>query len=162
MLVWVDLLDPTLEEKEGLERLLGIGIPSREEMEEIEISSRLYQENGVAFMTAIVPANTDGDDPEIAPVTFILAASRLVTVRFHEPRAFQTFLARAEKAPTGCDTGEGVLIALLEAIVDRLRMFSSGPRAISTPFPGRSFSVLALRQAELGFPANSRGNRSKR
>ena len=89
-------------------------------MEEIEISSRLYVENGAYFMTATLPAQADGDHPMMSPVTFVLAGNRLVTVRYHEPRAFQTFPLRAEKADIGCTSGETILIALLEAIVDRL------------------------------------------
>ena len=58
--------------------------------------------------------------PIMSPVTFVLAGNRLVTVRYHEPRAFQTFPMRAEKADIGCTSGETILIALLEAIVDRL------------------------------------------
>jgi magnesium transporter len=118
--VWIDLIQPTDEEEATLESELGIGIPTREEMEEIEISSRLYTEAGASFMTAILPAHADGDEPEMQPVSFILSDSRLITVRYHEPRAFTTFPVRAEKVPMGCETGEGVLIALLEAIVDRL------------------------------------------
>jgi magnesium transporter len=117
---WIDLVDPTAEEEEELERRLGINIPTREEMEEIEISSRLYQEDGAAFMTATLPAQTDGDDPQIAPVTFVLAGQRLITVRYHEPRAFKTFPIRSEKVATGCEDGETILISLLEAVVDRL------------------------------------------
>jgi magnesium transporter len=49
-----------------------------------------------------------------------LAGDRLVTIRYHEPRAFQTFPMRAEKADTGCTDGENILVALLEAIVDRI------------------------------------------
>ena len=119
-LVWIDLFDPTKEEETELEKKLAIGIPTRDEMEEIEISSRLYNEDGAIFMTAILPAHADGDDPEMQPVSFILSNDRLVTVRYHEPRAFKTFPIRAEKVPMGCQTGEGVLIALLEAVVDRL------------------------------------------
>ncbi len=119
-LVWVDLISPTHEEEKELEKSLGIDLPTKEEMEEIEISSRLYHENGAAFMTAILPARADGDDPDMQPVTFVLTETRLVTIRYHEPRAFTTFPMRAEKVPMGCETGEGVLIALLEAIVDRL------------------------------------------
>jgi magnesium transporter len=118
--VWADLLEPSKEEEAAIETWLGIGIPTREEMEEIEISSRLYVEDGVSFMTATLPAHTDGDNPVMAPVTFVLAGSRLVTVRYHEPRAFKTFPMRAEKAATGCTTGETILVGLLEAIVDRL------------------------------------------
>ena len=118
--VWIDLIVPTEEEETSLEALLSIDIPTKEDMEEIEISSRLYQDNGAVFMTAILPAQAEGNDPQIAPVTFVLAGQRLITVRYHEPRAFHTFATRAEKAASGYETGEGVLLALLEAIVDRL------------------------------------------
>ena len=119
-LVWIDLVNPTNAEENDLEKRLGIDIPTKEEMEEIEISSRLYSEDGASFMTATLPAQADDDDPQMHPVTFVLAGEQLITVRYHEPRAFQTFAIRAEKVPMGCETGEGVLVALLEAIVDRL------------------------------------------
>ena len=118
--VWIDLLGPTKDEEDAVERLIGIGIPTREEMEEIEISSRLYVEDGAFVMTATLPAHADGDRPEMLPVTFVLSGTRLVTVRYHEPRAFQTFPLRAEKADMGCTSGETILVSLLEAIVDRL------------------------------------------
>ncbi len=118
--VWADLLSPTKDEEAIVEEWIGAGVPTREEMEEIEISSRLYFEDGAFFMTATLPANTDGDDPLMSPVTFVLAGKRLITIRYHEPRSFQTFPQRAEKAATGCTTGETILIGLLEAIVDRL------------------------------------------
>ena len=119
-IVWIDLMNPSSADEDDLEARLGIDIPTREEMEEIEISSRLYTEGDASFMTAILPSNADGDDPIMAPVSFVLADNRLITVRYHEPRAFHTFPIRAEKAPVGCRTGEDVLVALLEAIVDRL------------------------------------------
>lgn len=119
-LVWVDLVRPSDDEEARLEDELGIEIPTRDEMEEIEISSRLYQENGAVFMTAILPAHADGDEPDMQPVSFVLSCQHLITVRFHEPRAFQTFSQRAAKVAMGGETAEGVLIALLEAVVDRL------------------------------------------
>lgn len=119
-IVWIDLVGPSKDEEARLEALLGVDLPTKEEMEEIEISSRLYNEDGAAFMTALLPAHADGDDPEMHPVSFVLVADRLVTIRYHEPRAFRTFPLRAEKVPLGCETGEGVLIALLDVIVDRL------------------------------------------
>ena len=118
--IWVDLITPTREEEELLERELGVDIPAREEMEEIEVSSRLYYEESAAFMTATLPARTDTDDLLMAPVTFVLFSDKLITVRYHEPRAFKTFPQRAAKVGLGCTNGEAVLTALLEAIVDRL------------------------------------------
>ncbi|MGQ5702203.1 magnesium/cobalt transporter CorA [Sandaracinobacteroides sp. A072] len=119
-LLWIDLLQPEDAEETGLEKKLGIDIPTLEEMAEIEISSRLYNENGAAYMTALLPANADGDTPDMNAVTFILKGDLLITVRYHDPRAFQTFRQRVEKNDMGCSSGEDVLIALLDAIVERL------------------------------------------
>jgi magnesium transporter len=118
--VWADLMQPTREEEHAVEQWLGVCVPTREEMSEIEISSRLYVENGSAFMTATLPSGTEGDHTELSPVTFVLSGGKLVTIRYHEPRAFATFPVRAEQADTGCRSGETILMALLEAIVDRL------------------------------------------
>lgn len=118
--VWFDLLTPTREEEAIVEQALGIGVPLREEMEEIELSSRLYYEDGAAYMTATLPALTDTDEPHLAPVTFVLTGERLVTVRYHEPHAFLTLATRAQRIAMGCNNGESILTALLEIQVDRL------------------------------------------
>ena len=119
--VWVDLLNPTKDEDILVERALSLAIPTREEMDEIEASSRLYQEAGAHYMTAVVLHQTivPNEPPISTPVTFILAGSRLVTVRYAEPRAFQLFITRAQKKDTACMSGTAVLVGLLESIIDR-------------------------------------------
>jgi magnesium transporter len=118
--VWADLVGPTKDEEDAIERWVGVGIPTRDEMEEIEISSRLYAENGAYFMTASLPAHSGEDGHTMGPVSFVLAKGKLITVRYHEPRAFQTFPMRAESVDLNCTDGHAILVALLEAIVDRL------------------------------------------
>jgi magnesium transporter len=118
--VWFDLVDPDAAEEAAVGRLLGFAVPTREEMEEIEESSRLYRENGAAFMTALLPAGSETGSVTQGPVTFVLTGERLVTVRYHDPKAFQSFPARAEKVALGCTNGETVFLALLDAVVDRL------------------------------------------
>ncbi len=71
-----------------MERLAGIAVPTREDMQEIEISSRLYIENGARYMTATLMCQSDTDIPRTTAVTFILAGHRLVTVRYDDPKAF--------------------------------------------------------------------------
>jgi magnesium transporter len=89
-------------------------------MEEIEISSRLYAEDGAYFMTASLLSGADTEVPKMAPVTFVLSGRRLLTIRYSEPKPFRSFPQRAEKAATGCTGGDTILLALLEAVVDRL------------------------------------------
>jgi magnesium transporter len=116
---WIDLLRPTPEEETLVERSLGIELPTHEEMQEIEPSSRLYQENGALFLTASVVSGADGAHPESTPVTFILTGQRLVTIRYAEPRSFATFAAHAARQPGLCASGPVALVGLLEAVVDR-------------------------------------------
>ncbi|MBP7241102.1 magnesium transporter CorA family protein [Amaricoccus sp.] len=118
--VWIDLLAPDDEEEALVERLLGIDVPTLEEMVEIEDSSRLYHVDGAAFVTATLPVRAGAGRPTATPVTFILAGARLVTVRYDTPRAFETFPLRAERLDLGCADGETVLLALLDAVIERL------------------------------------------
>jgi magnesium transporter len=119
--IWIDLMNPTKEEDRFVEEALSITVPTREEMAEIEASSRLYQEGGAYYMTAVLMHQQDWlvDPPAPTPITFILAGHRLVTVRYAEPRAIQIFLNRAQKKDASCVSGPAVLVALLEAIIDR-------------------------------------------
>jgi magnesium transporter len=117
--VWIDLLNPGKEEERFVEQRLGLLVPTREEMAEIEASSRLYQESGAHFMTATILHQTETPDPQATTITFILTENRLLTVRYAEPKAFSLFLGRAAKHDAACDTAMAVLLGLLEAIIDR-------------------------------------------
>jgi magnesium transporter len=116
---WIDLLNPAPEEERRIEQLTGIEVPTREEMAEIEVSSRLYAEHGAHFMTANVIYAVETPDPRNTAITFILTGSQLITVRYAEPRAFPLFLNRANKGDAVCDSPVSIMIGILEAIIDR-------------------------------------------
>jgi len=118
--VWLDLVSPTPEEDAFVEKFLGISIPTRAEMREIEPSSRLYQENGAYYMTAFVVVNIEEPNPVNSAVTFILSGNRLVTVRYIETKAFPMFLQRVERGEVGCATGGSVLVGLLDTLIHRM------------------------------------------
>jgi magnesium transporter len=118
--VWIDLLAPTREEELLIEAALAIELPTREEMREIEISSRLYQENGAMFMTANVLTHVDAGNPETEPMTFILVGQRLVTIRYANPLPFRSFAVQVQRQPGLADTGDVALASLLDAIIDRV------------------------------------------
>jgi magnesium transporter len=117
--VWIDLVKPTAEEDKAVERLAGIAVPTREDMQEIEISSRLYVENGARYMTATLMCGTDTGTPRITPVTFILANHRLVTVRYDLPKPFMLVENKLARSCAPGITGETVLLELLDAVIDR-------------------------------------------
>ena len=117
--VWVDLVHPTGAEDKAVERLAGIAVPTREDMQEIEISSRLYIENGARYMTATLMCQSDTDMPRTTAVTFILTGHRLVTVRYDTPKPFPLVENKLARACAAGITGEMVLMELLDAVIDR-------------------------------------------
>ena len=117
--VWIDMVKPTSEEDRAVERLAGIAVPTREDMQEIEISSRLYIENGARYMTATLMCHSDTDMPRTTAVTFIVAGHRLVTVRYDIPKPFALVEHKLARSCVPGITGEMVLMELVDAVIDR-------------------------------------------
>ena len=116
---WVDLNQPSRPEELAAEAFLKASLPTREEAQEIEFSSRFYAEDGAVFMTASLLTGIDIDKPALVPLTLAVAGDRIVTLRYEELRAQKQFLARASKPGSGCVSTPGVFFGLIEAIVDR-------------------------------------------
>jgi magnesium transporter len=118
--VWIDLLNPTAAEEQAVEAALRLEVPTREEMQEIESSSRLYREEEVLFLTANFLFGADGGELGSTPITFVLASQTLVTLRYATPKAFASFALRCQKSPGLVATPDAVMLHLFEQIVDRL------------------------------------------
>lgn len=119
-LLWADLVEPTLDEERAIERFLGVEVPTREEMKEIEASNRLYEEDGALYMTLTVVTKIDTERPETTAITFMLAKNRLITLRYVDPLPFRKFIAYAERHASTCGSAHLVLSGLLESIVERI------------------------------------------
>jgi magnesium transporter len=119
--VWIDLLTPTPEEERQVQEALRLEIPTREEMQEIESSSRLYKEEDTLFLTAPFLYGVEGGELGSTAITFVLGNSALVTVRYATPKAFAVFSARCQRTPVQLlTTPDGVMLHLFEQVVDRL------------------------------------------
>jgi magnesium transporter len=118
--LWADLVEPTLEEERAVERFVGVEVPTREEMKEIEASSRLYEEDGALYMTLTVVTKIDTERPETSAITFMLAKGRLITLRYVDPLPFRKYIAYAERHASTCGSALVVLTGLLESIVERI------------------------------------------
>src|SRR6186713_678731 len=117
--VWIDLISPTVSEDKMVEELVGVAVPTREEMQEIEVSSRLYVENGARYMTATLMCQSDTATPKTTAVTFILAGHKLVTVRYDEPKPFALITNKLARACAPTVSGESIMMDLLDAVIDR-------------------------------------------
>lgn len=134
--IWIDLYRP-LDSQVNSATALGYDIPTLADMEEIEISNRLYTDNGTLYMTAVLPGQLPDGTHVGMPVTFILNQQRLVTVRHHAPRPFETFPVRAERSSAGCGSPERVFLGLVEEIVGRLADISEGVSKVLDVTAGR-------------------------
>jgi magnesium transporter len=117
--VWIDLRDPTPEEEESVENALGVDVPTREELSEIEESARLYEDGEALVMTAVVANGVAEGKPSSTLVTFVLTRTHLVTVRSADPLPFRNFEAKRQRQAEALTSSDRILIALLESIVER-------------------------------------------
>lgn len=143
--VWIDLVVPTPGEDKIVEAAVGVMVPTREEMAEIEISSRLYIENGARYMTATLLFNTETDKPGTTAITFIIAGARLVTVRYDQPKPFTYLAGKLSKACSVNTTGPTIMVELLDAIIDRLADILEKLAAEVDKVSGRVFERNAAR-----------------
>ncbi|WP_337266236.1 magnesium transporter CorA family protein [Oryzifoliimicrobium ureilyticus] len=117
--VWIDLLEPTREEELFVEQYLRVELPTRDELKDIEPSSRLYVEGDHVFMTASLVSKSQSEVPLLADVGFVLAGQTLVTIRYARPKSFALFVAAFHKLSQEWRKGAAILARLLETIVDR-------------------------------------------
>lgn len=114
---WIDLLTPDGAELTYVEKLCEIEMPTKDEMREIEATSRLYCEDGARFMTTTVLSRVETDEPMIAEITFILKKRTLITIRHTDSYSFRVFSHQLLRMK---DTNRDlVFIGLLETLVDR-------------------------------------------
>jgi magnesium transporter len=103
-----------------VERSLGFAVPTRDDMVEIEPSSRLYERDGALVMTMSVLFGVQEDNPQSEPISFVLKEGKLVTVRYVTPKPWIAFTREARVAPGLVRDAPTALTRLLDAIVDRL------------------------------------------
>jgi len=117
---WIDLEEPTHEEDKLVEQCVRVQIPTREDMSEIEPSSRLYEQNGTLYMTVSALYGVENGHPKSDPISFVLTPDRLVTIRYVTPKPVRAFEHHARRDPALVQDAGTALYNLLDSIVDRL------------------------------------------
>ncbi len=116
--VWVDLAFPLEAERAAVEAATGIELPTKDDMVEIEASSRVYRAGDAQVMNVLMVVGMDSGSPEAIPVSLILTPTQLVTVRYSDPRAFRSLDLSCTRAAPG-PSSTLLLVRLLENVVDR-------------------------------------------
>ena len=116
-ILWIDLLSPTIKEQKAVENFMEINLQTRQQVEEIESSSK-YSETGNAIICNSNFFMPTGDSFSIEPVSFIIAEGVLVSVRFNEFRTFTESAKRLQMNYRAFPTGYHLLISILEVRID--------------------------------------------
>ena len=114
---WIDLLEPTPAELIRVETEFGIKVPAREQLDEIESSSRLRVEGKRLYLSMPISAQHSLSDTAPTPVGFVLSPQLLVTVRYAELRSFNNVRDSIAK-DNRCSGSTATFTTLLEAMVD--------------------------------------------
>ena len=142
---WIDLLNPEPEEEQFVEKLLDVNIPSREEMHEISESSRLFEEDGVLYVSCwvlcfepVITVNTS--------VTFVITEKQFVSIRYSDHHAFRIFKSAASRLQKRrFRSSNEALAELLEAIVGHI---ASNLRLVEQDLNSLSIEIFAEQRAQ--------------
>lgn len=116
--VWIDLTNPSTDERDGIERLLGVRLLSRQQAEEIETTSK-YSESA-----NFIQINTNyyidkGKTYETEPLSFIITKEGLLVTYHHaELSALADVPKRMELRSNENQNGYGIFMTILEAVID--------------------------------------------
>ena len=115
--LWMDLTDPSGEEKRAVEEFLNTTLQSRAQAEEIESSSRYSETDTTIF------ANTNFMIPgpenySSEAVSFILCEGILVTLRHAPLRSFTDIQRRLQASYRLFPTGYHIMVGIMENRID--------------------------------------------
>lgn len=119
-IIWIDMLRPTDEEVSFIETAMDIDIPTREEMAEIEDSSRFYESKNGLCMTVSVLSGSQNPNPVLTELSFVLSPKLLVCVHYGELTSFHAFETQYQRQPQIIKTTDGLIMILVDAVVDRI------------------------------------------
>jgi magnesium transporter len=114
---WVDLIDPTAAERASFEAAFGLRVPAKDELGEIEATSRLQIDKSALYMTAPLILAAEGEPWIPAPAGFVLSKQVLLTVRSGKSAAFDA--VAKECAGEKLEPSEA-FVCILEELVDHL------------------------------------------
>ena len=115
--VWIDLVNPTGEEKRAVEAFMGTEIQSRAQAEEIESSSRYFESDDAIFANTnfLTPGQ---DEYMMQAVSFTIVDDTLATLREVPLRSFTELQRRLQVNPKQYPSGFSVFASILDQRVD--------------------------------------------
>lgn len=143
--IWIDLIDPTDEERARIQALYHQELPETEDVEEIEASARLYEDQAGLYINSFFLHRAEGR-PQITSVAFRVGGDRLFTLHEHEISAFRLLRMRSRRTPGLAQNPLSILVSLFEIKVEELADTLEG---VYTDLEALGRQVLETRRADL-------------
>ena len=115
--IWIDMLLPTIEEIRAVENMFDMQFPTKQETEEIELSSRYWEENNRIEINSYFLIN-DNKSAFNETVSFILQGSLLISVRYKKLQSFDTFTKKLLISPREFKTGYSIFCHIIDIRID--------------------------------------------
>ena len=115
--IWIDMLLPTIEEIRAVENMFDMNFPTKQESEEIELSSRYWEENNRIEINSYFLIN-DTKSAFNETVSFILQGSLLISVRYKKLQSFNTFTKKLLISPREFKTGYSIFCQIIDIRID--------------------------------------------
>ncbi len=117
--IWVDLINPTDEERDWIRIAYAQELPTIDDLYEIEASSRFY-ENEYGLHISSYFLNYADSNPDNISAAFVFNGDRLFTLREEELAAFRLFRMRGRKGLVNINNSKSILLGLFETKVENL------------------------------------------
>jgi len=115
--IWIDMLLPTIEEIRAVENMFDMQFPTKQESEEIELSSRYWEENNRIEINSYFLIN-DNKSAFNETVSFILQGALLISVRYKKLQSFDTFTKKLLISPREFKTGYSIFCQIIDIRID--------------------------------------------
>jgi magnesium transporter len=116
--IWIDMIQPSMDEDQKVQRYVGAPIPTRADPDYSEPLETHYAENGIRYLQASLLSEPE-DTPDITDVTFVVAPTTLVTVRYDACNSFEIFSHKFCRAPSPARSPQTVAVGLVNTAINR-------------------------------------------
>jgi magnesium transporter len=124
---WLDLVDPTDQEQRQAAALLGSQLPTRRQVADIALSSRVRASEEILRINIPGFVRADGGQGVLTPLGVLLTPKLLVTLRYAESIAFErlaTGVAASAAGESSIETFVGLFESVAETAADRMQVLS--------------------------------------
>jgi magnesium transporter len=115
--IWIDMLRPTRQDIRTIEEMFSVQFPTKQESEEIELSSRYWEEDKRVEINSYFLINSE-KNPYNETVSFIMQGKVLFSVRYKELGTFNEFSKRFLSSPKEFKDGYEIFCQILDIRID--------------------------------------------